>query len=765
MTKSSVRKMRGGAQSPSNGALAVAAGVAQPVTPIYDALRANAKYPLTADKRKCIEDTAKQLLDNGPHAEEPGLLLGYVQGGKTDTFVKIIGLCFDRGIDIAVVLTKGTKNLASQTESRLMDDSSPLKPSDNLNQPATVYVHDIMNVRNNGIPEAVANKSKTIIVCKKELNNMKSLIKLFDIKCPWLKDKKVLIVDDEADFASFNFTSGLSRNVNNGGGSAIVTKMTKIGAKISEFRALLTYSRYLMVTATPYNLFLQPGGELILDGNKVMGFRPRFTSIVPTHDKYVGGKQYFEESCDPESMYSHLYSPITQDSIDVLNGVKDDDPALRLTLFQFIMATAIRRLQERAKGMDYKSSALIHVDIKKTGHQRQFLIVQSTLAEMQVSLGNATLSSDVESMLKQTYSDFKQSNLKARNQGATKVKLPKFDDMLAEMRDIMGKNDYTVQVVNSDEEVSALLDANTGELMLNTALTIFIGALAMDRGITIKNLLCFIYGRNPSTFQQDTVLQHSRMYGARSIEDMAVTRFHTTKRIHDALKRIHELDEHMRECLEKGKDIKLVMLGVGSGIRPCAQSKIKMTDLFLVRTGMRSLPIGFQTGEPGKIGATVQKIDTKVDRAVKRRTPDADGFFEMSTDWAIGLLQQIKSTYIYGSQYGNVDNELDVDMLIAILQFCRRGSKGKVWVMKRDNRDISRKKKDGVFTNAPDNGVKDLLPAKAKAIDKPVLMLLRQNGSKAKCWNGAPFYWPVLVTPSNLEDGILGFKSKKDHTP
>lgn len=759
MTKSSVRKIRSRAQSLST------AGVTSSATPIYDTLRQNAKYPLAAEKLKCIESTVKQLLDKGTHADEPGLLLGRVQCGKTDTFVKIIGLCFDRGIDIAVVLTKGTKNLASQTESRLMDDFAPLKPSDNLNQPATVYVHDIMNVRNNGIPEAVVNKSKTIIVCKKELNNMKSLIKLFDIKCPWLKDKKVLIVDDEADFASFNFTSGLSRNINNGGASPIVSKMTKIGAKISEFRDLLTYSRYLMVTATPYNLFLQPGGDLILDGNKVMGFRPRFTSLVPTHDKYVGGEQYFEESCNPDSMYSHLYSPITQDCIDVLNGVKDDDHALLFTLFQFIMATAIRRIQERAKGMDYKSSALVHVDIKKTGHLRQYLIVLGTLGEIQESLDNATLSSDAKSMLKQAYSDFKQSNQKARQQGATKVKLPSFDDTLAEMRDIMGRNDYTVQVVNSDKEVSALLDPNTGELMLNTALTIFIGALAMDRGITIKNLLCFIYGRDPSTFQQDTVLQHSRIYGARSMEDMATTRFHTTKRIYDALKIVHGLDEHMRECLEKGKDIKLVMLGVGSGIRPCAQSKVKMTDLFLVRPGMRSLPIGFQTGEQGKIGSTVQKIDAQIDGAIKRCHPDADGFFEMSTDWAIGLLQKIKSTYVYGSQYGNVDNELDVDMLIAILQFCRRRAKGKVWAMKRDNRDISRKKKDGVFTNAPDNGIKDLFPAKAKAIDKPVLMLLRQNGSKAKGWNGAPFYWPVLVTPSNLEDGILGFKSKKGNTP
>ena len=55
-----------GAQSPSHGAAAVVAGVNH-ATPIYDELQANAKYPLTADKRMCIENTVKQLLDNGPH--------------------------------------------------------------------------------------------------------------------------------------------------------------------------------------------------------------------------------------------------------------------------------------------------------------------------------------------------------------------------------------------------------------------------------------------------------------------------------------------------------------------------------------------------------------------------------------------------------------------------------------------------------------------------------------------------------------------------
>ena len=112
-----------GAQTPAKSMAVTSAAVqTSTVTPIYDMLQASSPYPLSAENRKCIEDTVKQLLDNGPHAEEPGLLLGYVQGGKTATYEYIVALCCDKGIDTIVFLTKGTNALALQTISRLQKD-------------------------------------------------------------------------------------------------------------------------------------------------------------------------------------------------------------------------------------------------------------------------------------------------------------------------------------------------------------------------------------------------------------------------------------------------------------------------------------------------------------------------------------------------------------------------------------------------------------------------------------------------------------------
>lgn len=92
------------------------------------------------------------------------------------------------------------------------------------------------------------------------------------------------------------------------------------------------------------------------------------------------------------------------------------------------------------------------------------------------------------------------------------------------MREIFKTVDYNISVVNSDDDVSTMLNEE-GQLKLSHTVNIFIGGSILDRGITISNMLCFFYGRNPKKFQQDTVLQHARMYGARDKKDMAVTRF------------------------------------------------------------------------------------------------------------------------------------------------------------------------------------------------------------------------------------------------
>lgn len=113
-------------------------------------------------------------------------------------------------------------------------------------------------------------------------------------------------------------------------------------------------------------------------------------------------------------------------------------------------------------------------------------------------------------------------------QSTTRFK-PTFERVYECVKKALNDEHVVTEVVNSEQDVENLLNKQ-GELRLHAPLNIFIGGQILDRGITVQNVIGFYYGRNPRNFQQDTVMQHSRMYGARAIDDVVVTRFYTTQK-------------------------------------------------------------------------------------------------------------------------------------------------------------------------------------------------------------------------------------------
>ena len=758
-------------------------------TPIYDTLVANYPYGvMPEEKKQCIENTVNQLLEEGSHAEEPGLLLGKIQCGKTDTFEDIIGLAFDKGIDVCIVLTKGTKPLAQQTIMRMKKDYRFFKASDDLKQNVTINIFDIMDVWKN-LKQAKVESGKTVIVCKKQATNLDHLIEMFTEKSPFLKKKKVLVVDDEADFASRNYRSVRAEALVDKNGKPLVqdaeTEMAKISQQIDDFRKIPEYCRYLQVTATPYCLYLQPQGELNLNGNIVKPFKPRFTSLVPIHSRYIGGKEYFEDSKDPDSMYSHLFHQVDEKCIDVLghedkrylkNPISSGNIyGLTYAVISYFMATAIRRIQKKEEGKDYKSSALIHVEIDKRNHDWQQRIINRLIDSIKDVIVEEDQSDQrIWTAIDVNYSDFIESNRKGREAGLIDVELPSLDEIKDNLRELFNTNNYHVQVVNSDEQVSTLLDEESGELSLDTAANIFIGGNILDRGITIKNMLCFFYGRNPKNFQQDTVLQHARMYGARAKEDMAVTRLHTTDLIHKILVRMNELDNQLREWFIAGKDkadVNAVFLGYDKNIKPCAMQKIKASNALTLKPQIRMLPVGFWTGGKTATSKTLQKIDELIESAPGFAHKDDNGFFEMDKNRVVEILKLVESMYVFDDKpsINNLDHKNDVQEMLCALEYCTDKSNGKVYVLHRTDRDMGRIRANGGWIDAPDDGRTDTKPSREKAIDAPVLMLIRQNGNKKideatginVGWNNTSFYWPVLMTQKNINPVMFAIDQSK----
>ncbi len=738
------------------------------VLSVYGTLKKHSKFPYSDELVKCITDTVDNLLVDTPNAKEPGLLLGKIQCGKTNAFENIIGMSFDRGIDVCVVFTKGTNTLAYQTIERLRYDFRHFKETERLDQPLIVEVDDIKDLhKRGGLSTNQVNRkgAKRIIVCMKQADNMQHLIELFKEDSPALLQKKVLIVDDEADFASRNY------RVKNA-----ETTLARISSQIEKFCSLLEYYRYLQVTATPYSLYLQPDGYVQLVNGKATPFKPRFTTLLPIHDKYVGGQQYFVEARNPESLYCHLFHPVTSKCIEVLgrknekylnNNIKSKNiEDLRYVIVGYFMSTAVRMIQERKNGRSYRSSAVFHVMIQKSKHQWQGDLIKRFITEIhKVFLAGYRDDVRICPVVDAIYDNFKESNENGRREGVINVELPTKDEVVEVLTKILDDGDYNVRLVNSNNDVKVLLNED-GQLKLEQSANIFIGGNILDRGITISNMLCFFYGRTPRTFQQDAVLQHARMFGARDKEDMAVSMFHTSNLIYGIMSRMNELDEQLRQSFVSSSDnsVDFVFVGLDNRIKPCSSQKIKVSNTLVVRPNLRILPIGFQTGPKSTIGKTIQEIRQTIEALPAYANRDVNGFFEIDKDLAIDIVRKIRSTYIYDREIDNNKGlEWEVNDMIGCIEYATQKTNGKLFCLHRTNRNLKRIAQDGAFMDVPEDGRTDLQPAREKCTTMPVLMLFQENGTEEQGWRGTPFYWPSLYLQNEVEPVIYTVSERTEH--
>ena len=748
-------------------------------TPIYSKLEEISKFrPYSADFKNCVSDTVNQLLvdtNDVENAKQPGLLLGKIQCGKTNTFVNIIGYAFDRGIGVAVVFTKGTNALAKQTKERLKKEFAVFARKREVSKLPFVEVYDIMeDLKGIKLTADEINTQHTIIVCKKEDDNLKLLAKRFNEENPILKKKKTIVIDDEADFASINFLKkGADWH------SAVVTQ------QIQDFIDIPDYCRYLQVTATPYALYLQPNETLNLVNGVVKPFRPRFTTIVPTHGKYIGGKQYFEDSQNAESMYSYLYYPISGECVAKLKTkhlvyknkilMLHKIEGFRRALLSYMLATTIRKIQTEGKE-NYASSCIIHLDVKMDKMSWQNLLTTEFFVKIKEQLnGEAEPIAEIMEMMQIIYQDFKSSNEAGNQEGIIKLQFPEYDKVIQELRNALNNERYSIRVVNSNENVRSMLNDN-GELKLTSLMNVFIGGSILDRGITIENMLCFFYGRNPQKFQQDTVLQHARMYGSRSKEDMSVTRFFTTPEIYTVMQKMNDLDESLRHQIETGSVNKdapnLRYLDyVGGRIVPCSRTKIAISNTLTVKPGARCIVTGFQTGPKTQIAKTISDIDDIITSTPGYKHNE---IFEIETEAVVDIIRKIRTTYVYDEQpdrqWQNFGLDWNENDMISTLAWCARKTGGTMLCLHHTGLNASRFRKDDPtkFMTAPDTGRTDLKIAREAAIDKPVIILLREDGSVEQGWRGTPFYWPVLVAQQNIESSYFtldSHKKQKDYIP
>ncbi len=706
------------------------------------------------DLRKCIEDTCQYCINNTNVSSEvkirkPIMMLGKIQSGKTRAFTGVIALAFDNDFDMIFILTKNSKALIRQTVTRMKKEFKPY--IDNYE----IVVNDIMKA--NSRISGYQLEQKNIIVSKKEKNNiirLLDLIKNYSIN----ENKRCLIIDDEAD------TTGIGYSKIKGEDEYT---LRIVSSKVNEMRGTLNGCVFVQVTATPYALYLQPDFN---ETDDIQPIRPLSTVLVPHGKDYIGGEYYFIKSKDDNHPASLLFEPMSDEEHELISNQKrkgkksmiDDRRSFkeeeiliredRLSIFKkgivnFIIGVIVLRVINKDKA---HYSYVIHTATQKGSHLSLQRIAEVFLEKIKDREQKTT--PIINKLLNESYNDIKKSVL------AYNYSMPDFNYVKDEFFKAIDKEHYSIDVVNSDNDVDALLNDDTGELRLATPFSIFVGGQVLDRGVTIPNMIGFYYGRNPKTMQQDTVLQHSRMFGYRK-DLLPVTRFYTTKRIHSNMEKITEIDIELREDIEKGKQGNGVYFitrkkqrkefGIGN-IRPCSPDKIKVSDIILLKEYKRILPVGFSAA----IKTEYSKANKIIISSLGKATKIENGVYELSFDLAEKIIEAIYQTI-------NPDDDdsrfiyLD-EFLTSLRYFMRRNNN--VYCTVHYNRDIGKYRINGLLQDSPDTSQSDYVQAKSLATVSPCLMLFQENGNK-EGWNGRAFWWPVLVAPKSIPKTIFAAKT------
>lgn len=696
----------------------------------------------TADDRQCIERTLNRLSDIQTSEERPGMLLGKIQSGKTKTFLAIMALAFDNNFDVTVVLTKGTKALAKQTYERILSEFKRHDQDDRLK------VFDIMTMPNQ--LTGFEMNQKLVLVVKKQKDNLNRLIDLFSNKHPQLSEKRILVVDDEADYASVGFKKDQGE-----------MDINTTAQQLEKLRQVAERTSFLQVTATPYALYLQPD-KIEIKGETFKPIRPAFTELVPVNEAYIGSDYYFSEDHEEIELADYLYCPVSYEELlrlrkkdgrrlkleEVLTS--NSIPALRAAVVNFIVGGCIRRIQEEEKGQAKKFSFLIHTEAGKAAHAWQEELVDA----IKTQLTEAAQKNDpvLHALVETSYEELQPSiQLKG-------LHCPSLPVVVDSVKKALADDWVMISRVNSERQVEELLD-ETGQLRLRTPLNIFIGGQILDRGVTIANLIGFYYGRSPNVFQQDTVLQHSRMFGFRPVADLTVTRFYTEPTIHKAMQRMHESDIALRDAIEKDAEQPVVFIqkAANGAVVPCSPNKIALSKTTTLKPFKRLLPVGFQTEYKSYLRPVTENIDE-----ILRGFAPADSFdapFLITKEQANWLLSEIQPTLKMETEEGyDFDWEATKSALNYLANLGSNHNGGKVWCLVRTGRKLSRTVAVGShakYADAPDSTKTEGEIRKHYAIDNPMLILIRQNGDVEQGWRGCPFYWPVISAQKNISPAIF----------
>ena len=420
-----------------------------------------------------------------------GLVLGYVQSGKTTNFTALISKAADVNYKLFIVLGGVHNALRAQTQKRLYDEIVALN---------TQHWIEITQQDSDFTPSGVGNvdsfltdhtNQKVLGVVKKNATVLRRLRDWLRGASPHVMNNcPILIIDDEADQASINTTGDSERR-------------SRINTLLLEILRSAPKAAYVGYTATPFaNLFIDPSIDDDL-------YPSDFIVDLPRPKEYYGAESLFgrepldSDDKDPDTQGLDMIRDVPDSEksqlqprsrVDRFDFVPEVTPSLRRALLYFWLATAARR----SRGDDGHSSMLVHTTLYVDAHMR----MQTTIDQFRIAVldrlknGDSTLIGELSAVWEEE---------------SGRVFLPpesprwtSFDDLFSETIKVV--EDSKVPVENN-QSLQRLTYTEPG------AIQVVVGGNVLSRGLTLEGLTVSYFIRTSTAY--DTLLQMGRWFGYR----------------------------------------------------------------------------------------------------------------------------------------------------------------------------------------------------------------------------------------------------------
>jgi hypothetical protein len=457
-----------------------------------------------------------------------GLIVGYVQSGKTANMTAVIAKAVDAGYNLIVVLAGMTNKLRAQTQGRLEADIVERHREVWQLYTTDDDLGDFVVPKNGSFTMPVPGHAQ-LAVMKKVTSRLQAFHRVIKKTPPVILQKlKVLLIDDECDQASVNAARD-------------DFDITKINEAIRQIIKSLPGVSYVGYTATPFaNVFIDPfpHNREVLDDL----YPEDFITALPRPKGYFGTREVFgvdpEDAGDerPEEAGMDMIRVVATEEVPKLTENKKSSKSsfspvvtdsLERAILWFMASCAIRRL--RGQGAQHMTM-LIHTSPNIAQHNAMAALVQQWIKARSEELSRQSgpaydQFADVVEVELERVPSIEYSSGSAFQ----------LADLNLHLKDVIESLEIVIENGESLERLNYGGSAKT---------YIVVGGAVLARGLTLEGLCVSFFLR--TSMQYDTLLQMGRWFGYRNgYEDLP--RLWTTADLATSFRALSHIEHEIRE--------------------------------------------------------------------------------------------------------------------------------------------------------------------------------------------------------------------------